>query len=73
MNILNLCYLLIQDSDIYKTETNFLTENPSIAIWSIFNLLLLIGSFTIAIILVLKVLKYLNLKIKLMQKELDKE
>ena len=70
MNTFNLFLLLFQDSNTYETTTRV---GAGIATWSIINLIILLGGFILAILFVLKVIKYLNLKIKLMQRELNKE
>lgn len=69
MNSISLLLLFTQNSNTYETSTNV---GAGLAAWSIINLVILLGGFILALLFVLKVIKYLNLKIKLMQKELDK-
>ena len=66
MNSLHI--LLIQNTNTYES---YQPLEAGLAAWSILNIIILIGSFVIAVLFVFKVLKYLNLKIKLMQRELN--
>ncbi len=45
--------------------------SSDIFVWSLFNIFILVGVIVISFTIAFKLIKYLNLKIKLMQRELD--
>lgn len=68
MKLFSFLLLLAQDTNTYERSPNL---GAGFVTWSIINLVILVGAFILVLLLILRVLKYLNLKIKLMQRELD--
>ena len=58
--------LLLQSK--YSSTSNVSSD---IFVWSLFNIFILVGVVVISFTIAFKLIKYLNLKIKLMQRELD--
>jgi tellurite resistance protein TehA-like permease len=66
---MNILYIILQNDEIYRTETDVLSTFPG-SYMIIINLIILLISFFAGIYLYILVVKYLKLKIKKLKKDL---